>query len=43
MRTGVILIGIYVIIDMIQTGMQAKELQNISKTVFGFYIAAMIP
>jgi len=43
MRTGVILIGIYVIIDAFQTGMQAKELRDISVTVFSFYVAAMIP
>ena len=43
MRYGVVLIGIYVLIDVAQTMGQANALHDTSKIVFGFYAAALLP
>jgi hypothetical protein len=42
-RYGVILIAIYQWIDTAQTIVQANGMKDVSKIVFGFFIAALFP
>ena len=42
-RYGVVLIGIYIFIDVGQTIAQANGMHDVSKLVFGFYVASLFP